>query len=218
MTGVQTCALPICYGGTVEQFKLHRERPDLTKTDALLAVMSAQTPQVLAERAELEKQLLGCTSIAAVPAQQKQAGNGADAPARSLSTALAEIMLEADDTAARQKAEVEVPSPAPEPEPESQASVLAAEAARNFLQGCGVVSAVLPLPEEEDMGATVLTATRVTSVGRVDGTAIATLSEAHAHTSRTVICVTYNSARFVGLSLGGQGMVGVANSYCTRGY
>ena len=31
---------------------------------------------------------------------------------------------------------------------------------------------------------------------------------------RTVICVTYNSARFVGLSLGGQGMVGVANSYC----
>lgn len=41
-------------GYAPEQFKLHRERPDLTKTDALLAVMSANTSQVAAERVEME--------------------------------------------------------------------------------------------------------------------------------------------------------------------
>ena len=42
-------------GFTPEQFRLHRGRPDLTKTDALLAVMSAKTAVVEAERAELER-------------------------------------------------------------------------------------------------------------------------------------------------------------------
>ena len=93
------------YGGTVEQFKLHRERPDLTKTDALLAVMSAQTPQVLAERAELEKQLLGCTSIAAVPAQQNRLGararDGASHVARRMRRGRARLVFPCPGPASR---------------------------------------------------------------------------------------------------------------------
>ena len=85
-------------GYAPEHFTLHRDRPDLTKTDALLALMSANTVEVAAERKAMEAQL----------------------EAEGLA-ALIKTLRSAEERAQPLPSPEPAPAPEPEPEPREQA-------------------------------------------------------------------------------------------------
>jgi len=114
----------LAMGYAPEQFKLHRSRPDLTKTDALLAVMSANTAEVAKERAKMEAALRsdGLDALMAV-LQQKDI---------AMTTDTKSVVVQAEAAAGTSNM-VEAPSPEPQPTVEE----VNQEAAAAFLAGCG---------------------------------------------------------------------------------
>jgi len=116
-------------GYTPEQFKLHRSRPDLTKTDALLAVMSANTTEVVKERAEMQTALRsdGLGALMAVLCK-KDSGMVQEKPVV--------VQAETIDTVGV-AAGIGAEAPSPEPAP-SVADATQVAASAVFLEGCGV--------------------------------------------------------------------------------
>lgn len=148
-------------GYAPEQFKLHRSRPDLTKTDALLAVMSANTTEVAKERTEMQAALRsgGLGALMAVLCN-KDGKMAEEKP----------VVVQAETIDAPGVATTigaEAPSPAPVP---SAADVTQVAASAAFLAGCGVgagrgASACASTPEEGDSAEIVHQAVVVTAEG-----------------------------------------------------
>jgi hypothetical protein len=122
-------------GYAPEQFKLHRSRPDLTKTDALLAVMSANTAQVAKEREEMEAvlRLDGLEALMAV-LQQRRGGAAERGPGGKETATAVPVAVQAE-AAVGAGAVVVVVAEAPSPAPVATQAEVATAA---FLAGCGV--------------------------------------------------------------------------------
>jgi hypothetical protein len=130
-------------GYAPEQFKLHRSRPDLTKTDALLAVMSANTTEVAKERTAMQAALRS-DGLGALMALLR---NNDDVVEEKPVVVQSETI---DAYSATSSTTAEAPSPAAVPSV-ADANHVAGSAA--FLAGCGLgasggVSAHSSTPEE----------------------------------------------------------------------
>lgn len=159
-------------GYAPEQFKLHRSRPDLTKTDALLAVMSANTVEVAKERAEMEA-VLRSGGIDALMAVLHKKGAGMAKQEKKPVVVQAETVTADAAGVATTVTVAEAPSPAPAP---TAAEANQAAAAAAFLAGCGVgavggATARASAPEEDLRPVEIVQAVVVTSEALVEDAA-----------------------------------------------